>query len=397
MAFSMFTTQASPIAIDFGQSSLKVLQMSGGVVPSLIAAAELPIPDDVRADTEKRFAFLNDALPALLKRGRFKGRKAVCSIPSAQTFIQHMPLMPGNDREEQIKLHLQLQMGWMPSNIVVRSVEVCEVNRGEGARTETICFAVPRDIVMRQVDLLKKCKLEVAGIHTEQHAMVWAFDHLHRRDEDMQLTELYVDIGWGSSKVAISHGRDLVFAKIIQAAGRHLDQHLSQALTCDTAKARSRRVARSALEVEALAAARTAAGVVTPATAGGGGTAVAEGPGAVESAAIAGINRANEVMPENEAWLDDFVGTITDDLQMCRRYHRALYPERPVSRVIFIGGEARQVGLCRRIAHALDLPARLGDPLVRLSRDESAGFDGVSFQQPQPGWAVAYGLCNAST
>lgn len=388
MAFSMFSTQASPVAIDFGLSSVKLLQVSGGVAPALVAAAELSIPDEARADTESRFKFLNDALPALIRRTKFRGRKAVCSIPSSSTFVQHMQLQVGVDRDEQIKTQLQIQMGWSPTSIVVRSVEVTEATKA-AQRAETICFAVPRDIVMRQVELLKKCKLEVAGVHTEQHALVWAYDHLHRRDSDEQLTDLYVDLGWGSTKVAISHGKDLVFSKIIQWGGKQLDEQVAATLSCDAPTARAHRIARCATEVDSLAKARHAAGVLPEhsvcAPGGGNGTATAVATRSAGTGTSEGFD------------LSEFVEAVVDELGMCMRYHGSLFPERNVTRVIFLGGEARHVGICRSIAQALQLPGRLGDPLARLTRDEDALVEGVSMSEPQPGWAVVAGLCAGAT
>ena len=44
MGFSMFRAQSSPIAIDFGTSSVELLQqLSFGDRPTVVAAAELPI------------------------------------------------------------------------------------------------------------------------------------------------------------------------------------------------------------------------------------------------------------------------------------------------------------------------------------------------------------------
>ena len=44
MAFGMFSGQCSPIAIDFGSASVKLLQIGAGETPALVAAAELAVP-----------------------------------------------------------------------------------------------------------------------------------------------------------------------------------------------------------------------------------------------------------------------------------------------------------------------------------------------------------------
>ena len=92
MGFSMFGAQSSPIAIDFGTSSVKLLQLSLGDRPTVVAAAELPIPDAIRQDKQKRLDFFAKKLPGLLRKAAFKGRRAICSVPSAQTFVQHMQI-----------------------------------------------------------------------------------------------------------------------------------------------------------------------------------------------------------------------------------------------------------------------------------------------------------------
>ena len=53
MGLSMFSSQPPPIAIDFGSSSVKLLQMSPGDPSKIAAAAELQIPDEARRDSKQ--------------------------------------------------------------------------------------------------------------------------------------------------------------------------------------------------------------------------------------------------------------------------------------------------------------------------------------------------------
>jgi Tfp pilus assembly PilM family ATPase len=64
-----------------------------------------------------------------------------------------------------------------------------------------------------------------------------------------------------------------------------------------------------------------------------------------------------------------------------------------VTRAIFIGGEARHRGLCQEIARGLQLPAQVGDPMVRLGRNSEVDPDcGIDVKSPNPEWTVAIGL-----
>ena len=82
---------------------------------------------------------------------------------------------------------------------------------------------------------------------------------------------------------------------------------------------------------------------------------------------------------------------------MCVRYHHSLFPQQDIDRIIFLGGEARNITLCQHVARELHLPAQLGDPLTRLEHKRSLRTPGLTLGQPQPGWAVACGLCTSPT
>ena len=98
-AINSINTGVLPIAIDFGVASLKVLQISGGDTTSLVAAASLPTPEDFLSDAARRYEFQFKALPRLIKSVGFKGKRAVCAIPAAQTFCKHMQF-PRSDSVE---------------------------------------------------------------------------------------------------------------------------------------------------------------------------------------------------------------------------------------------------------------------------------------------------------
>jgi len=360
-SMSMFSAQTMPIAIDFGSSSVKLLQVAPGEPPSMVGAIGLRIPDSIRTVRDLRLDYIEKQLPRMLRKGNFKGRRAVCSIPCADTVVQHMQIAEadGIDRDETIKIQLGEQRGISPYNMVVRSYFVTEIRRDGEVLSEMICFAIARETVMRYVELLRKCKLETVGVHSEVIGMVRAFDYLQPPPDQPSQTNLYVDIGFASTKVAITHDTQLVFARTIGIGGQQIDEKLAGKLGCDEATARAQRTAEHA---------------------GGrrrGGAAVASGG------------------PDDE--IIEVANAIVDELSMCGRYHSSLFRDRRIDRIIFLGGEARNIALCQQIAKELRLPAQLGDPLTRLECKRSLRTPGLTLGQPNPGWAVACGLCTAPT
>ncbi len=364
---SMFSAQNSPIALDFGSSSVKLLQVVPGDSPTLLAAVGLRIPDELRSDRDQRLEFLEKQLPRMLRKGGFRGRRVICSIPSADTVIQHMQIsaVDGVDQEESAKMQLSGQRGMSPEGMVVRTYHVAEVHREGEQLVEVICFAISREAVMRYVELLRKCKLETVGVHSEIIGMVRAFDHLQPPPDEPMVCTLYVDMGCSSTNVAITHGAQMVFARCIQIGGHQLDERLAKRMGCDVATARAQRISEQVLAGSAAEAAGSAVGVAT------------------------------SDAPDDEA--AEVAHAIAEELSMCLRYHQSLFRDQSITRIVFLGGEARNITLCQNIARELQLPAQLGDPLTHFGHKRSLRTPGLALGQPQPGWAVVCGLCTAPT
>ncbi len=402
----------APIAIDFGASSLKLLQISGAEVPSLVAAATIPTPEDIVGDKVKRLNFQLEALPKLVKSAAFKGRRAVCSIPASHAYCKHMQFTVegGVNVGALVKSGVSGQLGCDPSALVFRHIEVGQVGRGN--KTEVICMAAAHELVERLMRVMKDAKLEPVGMHLEYTASLRAFDSITRRVEDDALTSLYLDIGAGATKVTIAHGRDLVFARSVDLGGRHLDQAVAKQLKLVPTDARAHRLKMSELVrkdvttaapvgagMAVLAAVMRREGAEGAAHAQGTATAVAEdrrqgmpprghtevggGPSLAFSPPMADLSEPLEI--------------LTDEVSMSLRYYESIFPDRKIDRAIFIGGEARHLGLCQHIARTLRLPAQVADPMAGVARAGQEPTVGVDFSQPQPGWATALGLCLSPT
>ncbi len=372
MGLSMFAAQNSPIAIDFGSTSVKLLQVEPGESPEILAAVGLRVPDEIRGNTDKEIAYLEKQLPRMLRKGGFRGRRAICSIPCTDTLVQHIQVAEteGVDRDEVVKAQLQAQLNLDPYGMVIRTYFVTEVHRESEMLSEMICFAISRETVMRYVELLQKCKLQTVGVHSEILGMVRAFDLMPAAGTEPQTT-LYVDLGWSSTKVAITHDAQLVFARSIEMGGRHVDKRLAERLGCDVASARAQRISEQVLATS---------GSPSPKKKGGGGVATTEEGG-----------------NGSDLELTEMAHAIADELSMGVRYHSSLFKGHKIDRMIFLGGEARNIVLCQQIAKEMRLPAQLGDPLTRFGCKKSMRTPGLSLGQPQPGWAVACGLCVAPT
>jgi len=405
MAFGLIKSHASPIAVDFGVCSLKVAQVeSVENEQRLVAAAALETPPELLENDPERLTFQADSLPKLIRGAGFKGKRAQCAVSALGTIVQSVQVQkaPGVPLGDMVKEQLRQVTGQDPRSLIVRWREVGEVSRGGHKRTEVLCIAMPRELVVGHMKLLRASKLEPVGIHSEHMAAMRSFDSITRRAADAELTSLYVDLGYGTTNVMIAHGRELVFGKTLHIGGRHMDQEIARRANCSTADSRRRR--REMTWTPCWSAARARAEKEMPVGVGAPSDAESDEAGAMATDRRGGAAEAQtetlappqtehrESMADEHHPSEALEG-LTEELGMCLRYYRALFPGRQIGRTVFVGGEARQLGLCKYVARALRLPAQVADPLTPLKHPSEKCVRGVDLSQPQPGWATPIGLC----
>lgn len=391
MRLSISKQTLSPIGVDFGTDCLKLLQVDlSQDAPRLVAAAAKAVPHEVRNDTEQRRKFLVDTIADLYREGGFKGKRAIASIPTPLSFIQHVRVsrVEGGRLEDAVRDALAERLPVDPSQLVMRCIDIGQVPADGTTKQEVICMAAARQAVMHHIEICKRAKLDVVGMHCEPNAIVEAFAHLYRRAGDESKTTFFVDIGSLTTKAVIAHGRQMAFAKTIQVGSEHFDRQYARELQIELqeARVRRRRMAGMALP-EAKPAAKRA---VQPAPTGnGGGIATEGGRQPTQFASDAG-------QPHHESLAvgGEMLDCLIDELQLCAGYHGSVFRGRSIDKLVFIGGESKQTAMCQRVARTLKLPAQLGDPLARIGRSKTAKPPiNVDFRQPQPAWAVPLGLC----
>lgn len=364
-----------PLAVEFGVGSLKVLQLAPGDTPSIAAAVQIDTPDDLLDNPAKRLSFQIEALPKVLKQGKFKTNRAVCAVPVGQMVCKHVQIVPSDDIpiEKLAASQIGSQLNCDPAALLVR----CRMVEGTkpGAKREVICFAAARDFVARLMGALKSAKLEPVGIHNEFIASLRSIDAVASPGQASSEAEgaptLVLDLGVGSTKVIIAHGSRMVFARSIEIGARHMDEAIAHQLRCTLAEARQTRLGLDRL---------------TPAPAR---------VGAASGTESASGMPVRPVAPDPD--LSEPLEILVDETSMCLRYHRMLFPDRPVEKVVFLGGQSRQRLVCEHLARSLRLAAQSVDPLARLARSGKVPCEGVDVTAPQPGWAAAVGMCLSPT
>jgi type IV pilus assembly protein PilM len=439
---NLFSPRANPIGIDFGTETLRLAQVASGSASGearILAAASLDVPSAARNDPQQRLAFLISALKELIPSGGFRGRQAVLGLPSSALQLLHLRLPPMDDAalRKAIPFEARGKLPYDPSHALIRHMVAGEVYHGSEQKLETILMASPKAAVEALLAAAGKAKLDIVGINTEPLAMLDCFQRLARRKEDREATVCYLDIGASGSRVIIARGSKVLFARSIPIGGDHFTRAVANQtkVSFEEAKLMRLRLAEAAQPMAGTpaesaprgtppplrpmdpqpadaaieppadpqpapdhsfallgAAMAKKSGVATLDAPAGTRTTPAASPEATDPAAGLAETLAHELRVVETA-VREPLGKLIEEVDMCRRYHEATFPSAPVDKLLFVGGEGRQKGLCAFVARELGLAASVGDPMARMAKaTELPPESGLDRRGPQPAWAVALGL-----
>jgi len=338
------------MGVDFGTDCLRIaqVQQSGGDF-HLHAAACVDVPPNVRADPNSHLEFFARTIPHLLAQGPFRGRQAVLGLPASVVHIQNLTLPPTDEKDLKTAIVREagLKLPFDPSHALIRHTIVGHAQ--ESAGHHVIVMAADSRWVNKYIEAARTARLNVVAMNVQPLALLDCFARIHRRKCESESTRFYIDIGSSGTRAMIARGSQLLFARNIPIGGDHLTRSVAESLGIGFHDARMLRIKLG----------------VSP----------------------------RELADGVDFALQHSLDELSRELDLCRRDHLATFPEFPIERLIFIGGEARQRSLCKRISKRLTMPGQTGDSLRRMVRNSKIGFESaIDRRHPQPAWAAAIGL-----
>jgi type IV pilus assembly protein PilM len=336
----------SPIGIDIGARSIKVVQLSGDG-SRLIDAARGDLPDGPEQETpEQQASRIAAALRRTLNERDFRGRDAVLCLSDRQLFLQSLRVAKQNGAQFD-RLVSQEAAGRVPfplDEAEIRYMEAGDVRQGEQTLREVIVFAVQRAVLKNVLDVVEQAKLKPVAVDVEPAALVRNYASQFRRDNDRQARTLLIHMGYSRTAAIIAQGDDLLFVKYIDVGGREMDLAVSRHLKMDLLQATSLRKHN-------------------------------------------GDRRAELQDPEVARSVAEATRTVierlTAELAMCVRYHSVTFRGQPIVRMVLGGGEATPAVL-EMLGRHLDFKCELSDPFRSFATMPNLGRKGQ--------WDVAAGL-----
>jgi Tfp pilus assembly PilM family ATPase len=266
-----------------------------------------------------------------------------------------------------------------------------------------IVVAAPKEFVNAFLAAAARARLDIVGMNIEPKAIVDCFSHVYRRKVDGEATTCFLDIGLSSSRAVIARANQVLFARVIPVGGEHFNTAVAHALRINLDAAKLLRLqlasapAAEAKPTRATVSDETSMEQAMPLLSAALGAKTSAQTAAEPVHAQATLDPAAAELAEQMRRVDEAchgpLMKLVEELDLCRRYYESTFPSKPVDRLVFLGGEARQRSLCQQIAQEMGLAAQLGDPLVRMNRVSDVGVEtGIDRRYPQPGWSVAIGL-----
>lgn len=352
MAMKLVRGRTLPIGVDLGSRSVKLAQLRCVEdTYELLAAASVEVPDVPGAACGPRPG-MADHLREAVRSAPFKGAQCILSLPAEATFVYPVRLakLPAAQIDPAIRVELASKLPFPAAQAVIRHVVAGDVY-GEGdPRQEVIAVAASRATLEAYLAAAGKAHLDVVGVNIEPCAIVECFSRLFRRASDQGRAILFLDVGYTTTQIVLAHGSRIVFAKNLVFGDKDMDRAVAEGMSVPPEQAHS---LRKDLRTD------TASGA------------------------------ADEVY----RLLAGSVDSLASELMNCLRYYESVFANKPVETAIFLGGGACDKRFCQSVAQRLNLPAQIGDPLLRIDRAEGAGLSiGLDRRDAQPAWAVAIGL-----
>lgn len=354
MGLKVIKGKTLPIGVDLGSSTVKLAQLRWSEDNvELLAAGAQDIPQDCRGDLRRRLQFLWPCIRKIVKSHPFRGRQAILAIPAADSFVQHvrLPIMPAEQIADVLPAELQGKLPFPSEEALIRHVVVGDTHGQTDTKQEVIVVAAEKSMTDAYLSMAARAKLDVVGLNVEPCAIIECFARLFRRTADRDRTVLFVDLGAASTQVVLAQGDKIAFARNLSLGTDALDMAVAKGMDMPADQARS--VRRDIIA--------------------GGKVGVAE--------------------DELYRLLEKPMAAIATELTQCLRYYESTFRNGGVERAIFVGGGAHDKRLCQSLARHLNIPAQMGDPLMRIKYVDGAGLElGMDRRNPQPTWTVAVGL-----
>jgi len=336
----------SPIGVDIGRQSVKLLQMNGDR-DAVVQTARCDIGVDRSDGDEEQYGkAVTDALRQAIADGDFHGREAVISLGGESLFVQNVRV-PKSAETNLAAVVQREAAGKIPYPIEetdVRFLEAADIRQGDTTRREIVLLACHRPKLDQLLERITAAGLRPVAVDAEPKALLRCYANQYRREEDRQARVMYVHVGSHKTSVVISQDDRVLFVKYIDLGGQQMNDAVASSLGMESSAAAALRGNRGDRRRDQQ-----------------------------DSEVASGMAHA----------LRPVLDHLASELSLCIRYHSVTFRGHPIVRVVFGGDEANSQ-MIESLGLRVNVPCEIGLPFRNYKVE-------IDTAHP-PQWDIATGL-----
>lgn len=364
-----------PIGLDIGHGSIRMIQLliDDGQM-SVVAADEIHIEMDTNDDEQARRNAVVSAIKKMLAKGNFLGKDVVSCLPSGKLKITSIRLADGDADaiERSLRKEAAQRFGLDPEKDAMDYLVAGSVRQGDEVKNELILFATDNETIKDHIEMLEEAGLRPVAIDPIPCALFRSFGRSLRRQEDLERTVVFIDVGSRFTTVVFGHGREISLVKQIPIGGERFVQQVAEKLSISNDEAET---LRKSLRIDRKSSSLKSDHSESQ---------VAEGE--------------PEIDASTRDMITDAVSSVAEDLareiSLCLRYYSVTFRGARVERAIFAGGGAYEGILMDVLRRQLVVEIEMAEPLRGV--DLSSKGASLNFHSDRRGvlceWTVAVGL-----
>jgi type IV pilus assembly protein PilM len=339
------------VGLDIGSTGVRAAELGSGATPSLIRAAQVPLPPGAVENGEVRQPpVVADAIRELWQRGGFKSKQVMMGVGNQRMVVREIsiPWLPEKELRASLGFQVQEFIPMSTDEAVLDYDVLGEVDQGDGRRMlRMLLVAAQKVMVNAVVEAADLAKLEPIGLDLTPFAIVRSAGTPEGGMElDTPGDEAVIDVGAHVTNICVHDQQATRFVRILPSGGRDITLAIARGLNVEDHVA------------EALKRGEQMEG----------------GPAADEVRRIA-MARA---------------GSFVDEIRSSLEFYTAQVPGARVGRLLVTGGGSKLAGFVDLLQERIPVRVDRGHPFDRVTSQLSLSEEELS--EAEPVLAVAIGL-----
>ena len=344
------------IGLDIGSTAVRAAELSAGTQPTVVRAAQGPLPQGAVENGEVREPLaVSAALRELWKRGGFSSGQVWLGVGNQRVVVREiaLPFLPEKELKASLSLQVQEFIPMPVDEAVLDYDPIGEFEQDDRKMLRMLLVAAQRAMVDQVVQSVTGAGLEPMGLDLIPFALVRA---VGTPDVSMDLEEggeeAIIDIGAHVTNIVVHDRGDTRFVRILPSGGRDVTTAIARAAGVDDAVAERLKRGEEVDEPDDSAP-----------------------PGATDGPEGVALQRA---------------AAFVDEIRSSLEFYTAQAREARIARVLVTGGGSKLEGLIDLMRQRIPVPVDPGRVFQHVPSELEESEEAMA--SAEPFFAVSVGL-----